>query len=52
MERLDIFHGLLYNDDKMNLPLHRSPLRPKAGEPPRILDVGCGTGFWAMDMAE
>ena len=34
--------------------LHRAPLVPSGDEYPqlRILDVGCGTGIWAINMAE
>ncbi|KAF2218588.1 S-adenosyl-L-methionine-dependent methyltransferase [Elsinoe ampelina] len=52
LERLDVLHGLTYNLDKLALPLHRSPLVPEPGQPVRILDLGCGTGFWAMEMAD
>lgn len=31
--------------------LHNAPLDPNAA-PHRILDLGCGTGIWAIDMAE
>jgi len=31
---------------------HNYPLSYKDGSPPRILDLGCGTGKWCMDMAE
>lgn len=46
-ERLDIIHHiylLLYKGE-----LHMSPIGPT---PEKILDVGTGTGIWAMDMAE
>ena len=34
--------------------LHRAPLVPSGEDYPqlRILDVGCGTGIWAINMAE
>ncbi|TKX22866.1 methyltransferase domain-containing protein 20 [Elsinoe australis] len=52
LEMLDILHGMIYNNDKLALPLHRSNIIPEKGQPPRILDIGCGTGFWAMEMAD
>lgn len=36
---------LLLLEDK----LHLAPIGPN---PQRILDIGTGTGIWAMDMAE
>ncbi|KAH0607954.1 uncharacterized protein H6S33_002006 [Morchella sextelata] len=45
-ERLDILHHiyvLLYKDK-----LHLAPVE----EPQRILDIGTGTGIWAIDIAE
>ena len=47
LERLDIFNEVLntVNDGA----LHRAPI----GESPhRILDVGAGTGIWAIDMGD
>jgi ubiquinone/menaquinone biosynthesis C-methylase UbiE len=44
--RLDLHHEmmrLLWNDK-----LHESPL----DKPHRILDIGTGTGIWAIDMAD
>ena len=32
--------------------LHKAPIVTADNEPPRILDLGCGTGIWCMDMAE
>lgn len=45
-DRLDLFHHLLVMscDDR----LHLAPLE----EPKRILDIGTGTGIWAMEMGE
>ncbi|KAI5819329.1 S-adenosyl-L-methionine-dependent methyltransferase [Pyronema omphalodes] len=45
-DRLDLHHEIfrLAWDDK----LHEAPLK----EPHRILDVGTGTGIWAIDMAD
>lgn len=31
--------------------IHEYPLLSH-GEPPRVLDLGCGTGLWCMEMAE
>jgi methylase of polypeptide subunit release factors len=45
--RLDIFHhlcGLLFGGK-----LHLAPIGAK---PQRILDVGTGTGIWAIDMGK
>lgn len=46
-DRLDIVHHiylLLFKGE-----LHLAPISPN---PQRILDVGTGTGIWAIDMAE
>lgn len=46
-ERLDIIHHtylLLLNGE-----LHMAPIVP---EPTRILDIGTGTGIWAIDAGE
>lgn len=52
MERLDIYNHIIYTVAR-NGSLHRVPLLPSNGFPPlRILDVGCGTGIWAIEMAE
>ena len=48
-DRMDIFHKLYLVARKDQL--HRAPLIPNWG-PPRILDLGTGTGIWAIDMAE
>jgi methylase of polypeptide subunit release factors len=44
--RLDLHHEImrLLWDDR----LHESPL----DQPDRILDIGTGTGIWAIDMAD
>lgn len=47
-DRMDIFHKLFAVARRDHL--HQAPI-PHYGEP-RILDVGCGTGIWAIDMAE
>ncbi|KAF2150817.1 LaeA-like protein [Myriangium duriaei CBS 260.36] len=51
-ERLDVLHNLFYQQDQLNLPLHSAPLRVRPDDPLRILDLGCGTGFWAIDIAD
>jgi predicted O-methyltransferase YrrM len=48
-DRLDIFHKLFLVSRQG--ALHKAPLIPSNG-PPRILDLGTGTGIWAIDMAE
>lgn len=47
MSRLDIIHHvyLLMLDDKLHLA-------PIGDNPQRILDIGTGTGIWAIDMGE
>jgi len=48
-DRMDIFHKffLVARHDL----LHNTPFTPNY-DGPRILDLGCGTGIWAIDMAE
>lgn len=48
-DRLDIYHKLFLvaRHDQ----LHKAPLIPNY-DGPRILDLGTGTGIWAIDMAE
>ncbi|KAL1978285.1 hypothetical protein VTN31DRAFT_1144 [Thermomyces dupontii] len=45
-DRLDLFHKVL-TEARAGDGLLYSPLPPS----PRILDLGCGTGFWAIDIA-
>lgn len=48
---MDIFHKFFLVARKHNnsiAGLHQRPLPPNA----RVLDLGCGTGIWAIDMAE
>lgn len=49
MDRMDIYHKLLLvvrNEDLFWAPF-------MAGvEAPRVLDLGTGTGIWAIDLAE
>lgn len=46
---MDIYHKvfLVARRDQ----LHKAPLTPNY-DGPRILDIGTGTGIWAIDMAE
>lgn len=59
--RLDTFHTLIQIarggrvDDEGNVllqVLHEPNSIWWRGGSPLVLDVGCGTGFWAMDMVE
>ena len=47
---MDVFHNLLYRI--AGLPLHGPTLRPAIPNRPRIMDVGCGTGHWAVSIGE
>ncbi|KAL2056678.1 hypothetical protein ABVK25_003072 [Lepraria finkii] len=53
MERLDIYNHIIYTVARKG-ELHRVPLIPTGETLPRlrILDVGCGTGIWAIEMAD
>lgn len=46
--RMDCMHALFREARRKKL--HEYPL-VSYGEPPRVLDLGCGTGLWCMDMA-
>lgn len=46
-DRLDILHKLIYDIARRG-QLHTCPVPPNG----RFLDLGCGTGFWAIDMGE
>ncbi|ORY54836.1 methyltransferase LaeA [Pseudomassariella vexata] len=52
LDRMDIFHKFFLVSRQYDsvAGLHQRPLPP--GVKPRILDLGCGTGIWAIDMAE
>lgn len=45
---MDLFHQMFLVARRNEL--HAAPILEK--NQPRILDVGCGTGIWAIDMAE
>ena len=49
-DRMDIYHSmfLVARKDK----LHNAPIVGPITDQTRILDVGTGTGIWAIDMAE
>ena len=46
--RLDMFHTIFLRARHENL--HKAPVRDTRST--RILDLGTGTGIWAIDMAE
>ncbi|KAL2154962.1 hypothetical protein VTH82DRAFT_3638 [Thermothelomyces myriococcoides] len=48
LERLDLFHKVFLMARQE--ALHSAPLHNK--EAPHILDLGCGTGIWGIDMAD
>ncbi|KAK4105717.1 S-adenosyl-L-methionine-dependent methyltransferase [Parathielavia hyrcaniae] len=47
LERLDVFHKVF--SVARDEVLHSAPLHNP--DNPRVLDVGCGTGIWSIDMA-
>jgi ubiquinone/menaquinone biosynthesis C-methylase UbiE len=47
MDRLDMHHEIFMQ--LLNGELHRAPI---GNTPQQILDVGTGTGIWAIDMAD
>lgn len=47
-DRMDIYHKLFLVARRDQL--HQAPIPPNWD--PRILDLGCGTGIWAIDMAD
>jgi methylase of polypeptide subunit release factors len=49
-DRMDIYHKIF--EVARRGQLHQAPLYNNHHDPPRILDLGCGTGIWAIDMAE
>ncbi|KAL9089236.1 MAG: hypothetical protein Q9165_005804 [Trypethelium subeluteriae] len=48
MDRMDIYHKLFLVARRDSL--HLAPIVTRTT--PRILDLGCGTGIWAIDMAD
>jgi SAM-dependent methyltransferase len=48
-DRMDIYHKFFLVARREQL--HSTPFTPNY-DGPRILDLGCGTGIWAIDMAE
>ena len=44
-ERLDICHEMFKR--RLNGKLHLAPIGPS---PQRVLDIGCGSGIWAIEM--
>ena len=46
---MDIYHKVFLVARREQL--HKAPLIPNY-DGPRILDIGTGTGIWAIDMAE
>jgi len=49
-DRMDIYHKIM--EVARRGKLHEAPIPVHSADPPRILDLGCGTGIWAIDMAE
>jgi ubiquinone/menaquinone biosynthesis C-methylase UbiE len=50
-DRLDIYHKIFEVARKGQL--HNAPVNlNNPNDQARVLDVGCGTGIWAIDMAE
>lgn len=47
---MDIYHAM-FGVARRN-KLHNLQLADNPDDPLRILDIGCGTGIWAIDMAE
>ncbi|PNY26388.1 Uncharacterized protein TCAP_03682 [Tolypocladium capitatum] len=47
LDRMDLCHAMYYA-----LLEKRRFLSPISKNPQRILDIGCGTGIWAVDMAD
>jgi hypothetical protein len=50
MDRMDIYHKF-FSVARREV-LHSTPFTPNYDLGPRILDLGTGTGIWAIDMAE
>jgi ubiquinone/menaquinone biosynthesis C-methylase UbiE len=50
MDRLDIFHKFFAVARRDQL--HSIPFTGTYDQGPRVLDLGTGTGIWAIDMAK
>ncbi|KAI6708842.1 methyltransferase LaeA: variant, partial [Diplocarpon mali] len=50
MDRMDIYHKFF--SVARREALHTHAFIPNYDSGPRILDLGCGTGIWAIDMAD
>ncbi|CZT00557.1 related to methyltransferase [Rhynchosporium agropyri] len=50
MDRMDIYHKFF--SVARREALHSTPFIENYDKGPRVLDLGCGTGIWAIDMAE
>lgn len=50
MDRMDIYHKI-FSVARRDV-LHSTPFIPNYDPGPRILDLGTGTGIWAIDMCE
>ncbi|KAF2668219.1 LaeA-like protein [Microthyrium microscopicum] len=49
-DRMDIYHKIF--EVARRGQLHTAPIISSHNEPARIMDVGCGTGIWAIDIAD
>jgi predicted RNA methylase len=49
-DRMDIYHKIF--EVARRGVLHVTPIVENDNDRARILDLGCGTGIWAIDMAE
>ena len=50
MDRMDIYHKIF--SVARREALHSTIFTQNYDKGPRVLDLGCGTGIWAIDMAE
>lgn len=51
-DRMDIYHKLFLvaRREQLHSPLYTIPNLQH--RPAKVLDIGCGTGIWVIDMAE